>query len=223
MSLRRLNPALKSAWQINPWKLQSCWPIKGCQIQHGFFTKGFPNTAANFLLTLLKTTQITIGSVMHVIAAIAYPLNKIRLAQSLWRYYNHKVQFMASTDNLSMALDHDVHISWSAQNKICILEFSEKVISPNVLTLAAVCFSLAGFELQALSYQIFNSWCASLQGNVYMHSHYSQEYNFPYGRNCVNCHFCFQTLRQSAVWGGFNEALWLSVSVNACVFAARNH
>lgn len=55
---------------------------------------------------------------------------------------------MASTDNLSMALDHDVHISLSAQNKICILEFSGKVISPNVLTLAAVYFRLAGFESQ---------------------------------------------------------------------------
>lgn len=41
LSLRTHNPTLKSAWQISPWKLQSCWPIKGCQIQHGFFTKFF--------------------------------------------------------------------------------------------------------------------------------------------------------------------------------------
>lgn len=47
------------------------------------FYQILPNTAANFLLILLKTIQIIIGSVMHVIAAIAYPVNKIRLAQSL--------------------------------------------------------------------------------------------------------------------------------------------
>lgn len=47
-----------------------------------------------------------------------------------------------------MVDEHNVHINLCPQNKICISEFSGKLISQNVLTLAAVYYSLAGLELQ---------------------------------------------------------------------------
>lgn len=55
---------------------------------------------------------------------------------------------MASSDNPSIAVEHNVHINLSPRNKICISEFSGKLISQNVLTLAAVYCSLAGLDLQ---------------------------------------------------------------------------
>lgn len=91
--------------------------------------------AANFLLTSLKTIQYTADSMTRVIAVIAYMVNKIRLALSLYKYYYHKVQFMAPSDNPSMADEHNVPINLCPQNKICISEFPGKLISQNVLTI----------------------------------------------------------------------------------------
>lgn len=84
----------------------------------------------------------------HCSYCMAYMVNKIRLALSLWMYYYHKVQFMVLPHNPSTVDEHNVHINLCPQNKICISEFSGKLISQNVLTLAAVYCSLAGLKVR---------------------------------------------------------------------------
>lgn len=72
----------------------------------------------------------------RVIAAIAYIVNKIRLALSLHTYYHHRVRFMASSHNPSVVDEHNVHINVCVQNKICRshptkrVDFSSNVVRP---------------------------------------------------------------------------------------------